>query len=460
MTSLETIVKARSKLMKGNVGMASMLLHLDLIETEKSKCDTMATDGKNIYFYPEFVMGCTEEELQGVLVHEALHVVYEHPLRRGNRHPKVWNIACDYVINAYLYWDLHLQLPMGGLLDHKYKGMTAEKVYQILVNDEEAMQEAIEQIQNQNKPNGEDDEQEQDAQSQGGSEESDEEQDGEISETSQGNISEDETGESEQGSTGSDWDNIPSAIGEVWDATNEEGKPMNDAEMQELKGEIQRAVSLADKLEIAMGSGSSGMRNRIEELKDVQVDWKDLLLDFLQSAFCDENSWARLNRRHQHRGINLPSKAKSPQGGELAIAIDTSGSVSQYELNMFATEIQAIAEACGLDKIRVCYCDTIVHKNSQGEWWDIYELDQGDDLKLQVRGGGGTEFDPPFNLFNDFSDDVDEVQAFIYFTDGWGIVDPDVEPDVPVFWCVTEKSSYSEELAFGEVVYVDTASFY
>jgi len=81
-------------------------------------------------------------------------------------------------------------------------------------------------------------------------------------------------------------------------------------------------------------------------------------------------------------------------------------------------------------------------------------------LKLQVRGGGGTEFDPPFNLFNEFSDDVDEVQAFIYFTDGWGIVDPKVEPDVPVFWCVTEKSSYSEELAFGEVVYVDTADFY
>ena len=60
----------------------------------------------------------------------------------------------------------------------------------------------------------------------------------------QGNISEDETGESEQGSTGSDWDNIPSAIGEVWDATNDEGKPMSDAEMQELKGEIQRGQFL------------------------------------------------------------------------------------------------------------------------------------------------------------------------------------------------------------------------
>ena len=55
---------------------------------------------------------------------------------------------------------------------------------------------------------------------------------------------------------------------------------------------------------------------------------------------------------------------------------------------MFATEIQAMAEDCGLDKIRVCYCDTVVRKNQQGEWWDIYELDQGDDLELQVRGGG------------------------------------------------------------------------
>jgi predicted metal-dependent peptidase len=95
------IVKARAKLMKGNVGMASMLLHLKLVEVDQSRCDTMATDGKVIYYYPEFVLGLSEPELQGVLVHEALHVVYEHPLRRGKRHPKIWNIACDYVINAY-----------------------------------------------------------------------------------------------------------------------------------------------------------------------------------------------------------------------------------------------------------------------------------------------------------------------------------------------------------------------
>ena len=77
-----------------------------------------------------------------------------------------------------------------------------------------------------------------------------------------------------------------------------------------------------------------------------------------------------------------------------------------------------------------------------------------------MRGGGGTRFDPPFNLFNEYTDDAEDVQAFIYFTDGWGTVDPDVDPDVPVVWCVTEKSMYSEGLPFGEVVYVDTESMY
>ena len=64
------------------------------------------------------------------------------------------------------------------------------------------------------------------------------------------------------------------------------------------------------------------------------------------------------------------------------------------------------------------------------------------------------------DIYHSINDDVQDVQAFIYFTDGWGIVDAEVEPSVPVVWCVTEESYYSEKLPFGEIVYVDTSSLY
>jgi len=80
--SEERMIKARAKLMKGNVGMATMLLKLTLIENNE-RCQTMATDGVNIYWNDEFVKSITDEEIQTVLVHEASHVIWEHPLRKG-----------------------------------------------------------------------------------------------------------------------------------------------------------------------------------------------------------------------------------------------------------------------------------------------------------------------------------------------------------------------------------------
>ena len=434
MTELDKIIKARAKLMKGHVGMASMLLHLNLVEVEASKCETLATDGRNIFYNPSFVAEISEEELKGVLVHEALHCVYEHMLRRATRHPKVWNIACDYAINTYLVYDLRMELPEGGLMNRKYHKLTAEQIYRDLINDEEALQDALDQM----------------GEGQG-------EGEGEGS----GNPTEGKGGKSGQKVGDIDLDSIPNTVGEVWDAKSESGKPLTATELSELRTEIQRAVSMSDKLQKAMGTtGSYSFSNSIKELKDAKINWRDELCDLLESTVANVNTWSRLNKRHSWRGVCLPSKARSPYGGELVMAVDTSGSVSQSELNIYATEVQAMAEDCGLERVRVCYCDTTVRKNRDGEWWDVFDLDQGDEVKLIARGGGGTDFTPPFNLYNDWTDDLENVKAFIYFTDGWGRVKAEVEPDIPVIWCVTDKSQYSERLPFGEVIYVDTSSLY
>ena len=434
------LLKARSKLMQGHIGMASMLLNLELVEVASSQCSTMATDGKRIMYSPDFVLDLEEPELQAVLVHESLHVVWEHVLRRQHRHFKVWNIACDYAINGFLKYDLRMELPEGGLWSQDHRGKSAETIYRELINSEEALQDAIDTINDGESTEG--------SSGEGSGE-------GDNSKLSAPNCN---TG---QAVGDINLDSLPLAAGEVWDAQDSDGKPLSESEITELRSQIQRSVSLADKLEKSMSrSGTSGIGARIDSLKEPQVDWKGQLRDFLESSVSHDNSWSRLNKRHQWRGVYLPSKAKSPMGGELAVAMDTSSSVDQDEVNVFASEIQAMAEECGLDKIRVCYCDTTVRKNEDGEWWDVYELNQGDELKLKVRGRGGTEFDPPFNLFNDYSEDVEDVLAFIYFTDGYGIVNPDVEPDVPVIWCVTQESHYSKDLPFGEVLYVNPDTLY
>ena len=441
------IVKARSKLMKGQVGMASILLGLELVEAD-DKCETMATDGKRIYYNTKFVESIPESEVQGVLVHEGAHVIFEHMLRRGNRDHKIWNYATDYAINIWLR-DNGYDLPEGGLLDAKYRGQSAELIYRTLTSSDEALQDAVNELGGNDEEDGDDDSGQ--GSGSGDSDESDDsDQDGSGLSGSGG------SGESGEESVTGKYSNLPSPVGEVWDAQDEDGNILDQQQMAELSTEIMQRVSMAEKMEKAMGSGSYGGFSEVQDVNSADVDWLDVFRDLLQDSLSSDTTWNRLNRRHQWRGINLPSYDKQPQGGTLAVAIDTSGSVSQRELNVFAKEIQNIAEECGLDKVIVCYCDTIVHKNEDGEWWDIYELDH-QDLDLKVRGGGGTEFDPPFNLFNEYTDDTDEVIAFAYFTDGWGDVSAEVEPDVPVFWMLTEKHAYSD-LKFGEQIYVDPSS--
>ena len=50
--SNQKLLKARARLMKGNIGMATMILNLDLVED--NSFDTLATDGKNIFYNSGF----------------------------------------------------------------------------------------------------------------------------------------------------------------------------------------------------------------------------------------------------------------------------------------------------------------------------------------------------------------------------------------------------------------------
>lgn len=96
-------VKARTFLDSNAAFLGSILVKLNFVWDEKTK--TAATDGKTIWWNPEFFKSIPLEARTTVLLHEIWHVGRLHPLRRNNRNHKLWNIACDYRINNDLYYE-------------------------------------------------------------------------------------------------------------------------------------------------------------------------------------------------------------------------------------------------------------------------------------------------------------------------------------------------------------------
>ena len=101
---------------------------------------TAATNGERVVFNPEFVDKLTDEEVKFLVAHEVMHPMLEHNFRRGERKPRKWNMAADYVINKLLVDEKIGRMPKIGLHDNNIynagKG-TSEGIYNILPDQDE-----------------------------------------------------------------------------------------------------------------------------------------------------------------------------------------------------------------------------------------------------------------------------------------------------------------------------------
>jgi len=123
---------------------AQLLSKLNIYGVSDPRYQTMCTNGFNIQYHPDFVLGQSDAAIRFVLCHEILHCVGDHMSRRGSRDPLLWNYACDYAINPILNvevvggafeWPSNLDGSRMGLYEEKYEGMKAEDIYDLLVDD-------------------------------------------------------------------------------------------------------------------------------------------------------------------------------------------------------------------------------------------------------------------------------------------------------------------------------------
>jgi predicted metal-dependent peptidase len=121
----------------------------------------------------------------------------------------------------------------------------------------------------------------------------------------------------------------------------------------------------------------------------------------------------------------------------IAVAVDTSGSISNDVLNTFGAEIKGIFDFARPTEVHVIYCD------SEVQHVDVFK--QGEELHFELHGGGGTSSKPPFEYI---AEQGITPEVLVYLTDLEG---PFPDPaEFPVLWCSIED----HEAPFGKTIHI------
>jgi predicted metal-dependent peptidase len=366
---LDRIITARVGLLLRHPFFGNMATRLKIVAADEW-LGTAAVDGRNLYYNTQFFNAMDNKEVEFVLAHEILHMVYNHLGRRDYRNPMLYNISADYIVNNLLVRDRIGKIPsiVSCYQDFKYEGWTSEEVY------DELYEEA--------KKNGED------AVKQLG-EMLDEHLDLEGNDNDEGN-----------GGKGS-------------------GRPKySKDELDQIKDEIKEAMIQAAS---AAGAGNvpAGVQRLIKEMTESKMNWRELLRQQIQSTIKSDYTFSRPSRKGQMSGAILPGMAFQDTI-DLCICLDMSGSIGNDMAADFLGEIKGIMDEYQDYKIKLWCFDTKVYNEQD------FSADGGDSLTdYEIVGGGGTDFMANWRYMKD--EDI-TPKKFIMFTDGypwdsWGEAD-------------------------------------
>lgn len=314
---------------------STALLRLNLSFTKD--VPTLATDGLNMFINPDFVNTLNNAKVAFGLMHETMHVIYNHLLRLGTKDHRTWNIATDYVINNQLD---HMKFDVieGTCLDHQYDGMSADEVYA-----------AIKQKEKDN-----------------------------------------------PGSTGGltpSFDDFVAKTPSGVDSYGTPFQPMTPTQVQQAVEDItnQAVVAAQQAGDKAVGNIPGDVLREYQERVRPIINWKDALADFMYALGRNGSSFKRPSRRGISQGLTLPGRIGNGLG-RIDFAIDTSGSVSEEMFNQFINEISYVFDRMKPKEIGIMQFDTRVSGR------DVVK--NGTEFRqIKMKGGGGTAIEPVLEMF-------------------------------------------------------------
>ncbi len=362
----EKITTARVSLLLKKPFFGNMATRLKLIE--KPEIMTAATDGRHLWYAPEFIDRLDVKQVEFLLAHEVLHVAFEHMLRRGDRDPSGWNVAADYAINQILDDEGIGSKPTGDdapLLDSQYRNLSAEQIYDGL-SDWQKQQKIL---------------------------------DVHV--------------------------DLDKGEAKIKDKNGKEHKinlpKLSKGEQDQLKDEIKNSLLQSAKAAQSSGAGNipAGLDRLISDITQPKLDWRSMLRQTIKSQIKNNYTWMRPSRKMYSTNAVLPGLDVQNEL-DICISIDTSGSISNDMLKDFLSEINGIAEEFDDYKIKIWCFDTDVHNPEDFVSWDGRQI-----VSYQPEGHGGTDISVNWRWM-----EQNEIkpQLLVCFTDGetwdrWGDAD-------------------------------------
>ncbi len=358
----EMLVTARVGMLLRASFFGNLATRLKLINADEW-CATAATDGRHFYYNTRFIKMLKPKEIEFLFGHEVLHCVYDHFGRRGDRDPQLWNIANDYCVNGDLkkhrVGEFITSVPC--LYDAKFEGKSSEEVYDYLYENAEkiSIDDLIDRML-------------------------------------------DEHMEGDDGEGG--------GSGEDQGKGKGRGRPqLSQSERDKIRDEIKEAMLSAAQTCDA-GNLPLGVKRLIQNLTEPKMNWRELLRMQLESTIKSDYTWLRSSRKGWHVDAVMPGM-KTTDAIDIAVAIDTSGSISDKQARDFLTEIKGIMESFDSYRIHVFTFDTQCYNPQQ------YNSENLEDIAgYDIQGGGGTDFEVIFGYLK--SAEI-EPKKLVVFTDGY-----------------------------------------
>jgi len=342
----------------------------------------------SIWFSP-LLHSWSVKEISFIIVHEILHTLDRHQSRMGSRNSKLWNLACDHVINRRIKQDIangnsHLEIPSCTFIIDEWldQDLMVEEVYDMLLDEAEKGKLIIESDEGESGGDGD---------AEGG------------------------TGQIKVKHNGKNYVLDP----DLDQKNGKDDSSETETEVKDIKSIIRGALESDAFKQMGRGTTSGGITEYLESIVEIKIPWEMLLEKAIHKFVpvkSDNRSWRVINKRMRSHGFVLPhNDTDDVNESNLYIVVDNSGSISNRDLATFAS---IIVNSAGF------FNDVVVFKHDV-EVQEIIEFNGGQGIEdigeaIKGIGRGGTSHTPVFDEIENrvtLNDDTDDVGLVLLLTD-------------------------------------------